>query len=238
MVKRHCLAILIYLIISASATSSAQGDDMVSVVGADGNDSVSAEGAEVPFVFGDDCISISDYSSDDLEKISASSTDLNGVPKNISSERWGYQGMFDAKVEPNNLIVRQEVAKLDAHHSGYPSIDQICSIFNYYIKGDDSTLGWHYINDPRGINSAYANESLQLGEKTGNSGAGDCDDFAIVMSSLVESIGGTSRIVRGTNPDEAHVFTEVFLGRDNGENSPVPSIIYWLMQELVAGECY
>jgi transglutaminase-like putative cysteine protease len=137
--------------------------------------------------------------------------------------------VFDAKIEPDNLIVREEIAIFMEGTSGYPTIDQICSIFDYYMNGDNRTKSWLYINDPRGIDWAYANESIQIGKKVGHTAAGDCDDFAIVMSALVESIGGTSRIVLGINPNESHAFAEVYLGRDNGQDSRVESIVNWLM---------
>jgi len=181
--------------------------------------------ADVPFVFTDNLTSIAGYSSDEIEEISASSTDLNGVPTDSSPDRWSHQEEFDAKIEPGNLIVREEIAMLKEDFSGDPNIFQICSIFKYLRYGDNTSNGWHYINDPRGLNWAYANESLQIGKKTGYVGAGDCDDFAIVMSALVESIGGTSRIVLGINPDISHAFAEVYLGQDNGQDSDLEYII-------------
>ena len=45
-------------------------------------------------------------------------------------------------------------------------------------------LNWVYVNDPAGTDYyAKASESLRLLR-------GDCDDYAILMASLIESIGG------------------------------------------------
>jgi hypothetical protein len=194
--------------------------------------------ADVPFVYSDCFPSIAGYSSNTIEEISASSSDLVGVPLKSSPDRWGYQEEFDAKIEPDNIIIREEVAMLKEDFSGDPSISQICSILKYYRYGDNTTNGWHYLNDPRGLNWAYANESLQIGKKTGYVGAGDCDDFAIVMSALVESIGGTSRIVLGINPANSHAFAEVYLGQDSSQDSNVKYIINLLMDMFETDKIY
>jgi transglutaminase-like putative cysteine protease len=46
---------------------------------------------------------------------------------------------------------------------------------------------------------SYANDTHRVGEEAGCTGTGDCDDFAILMSSLIESVGGTTRVVFSTN---------------------------------------
>jgi hypothetical protein len=193
---------------------------------------------DVPFVFNDNLTSIADYSPYQIRKISTSSIELNGVPMNSSPDIWGgHQKEFDAKIEPDHLIVREEVVMLNESSTGNPNISQICSIYKRYRYGDNTTKGWNYINDPRGLNWAYANESLQIGRKVGYVAAGDCDDFAIVISALVESIGGSSRIVWGINPKESHAFAEVYLGEDV-QNSNVENIIKWLMNKFDTDKIY
>jgi hypothetical protein len=113
-----------------------------------------------------------------------------------------------------------------------------CVSPKYYRYGDNTTKGWRFINDPKGIDWAYANESIQIGKKAGYAAAGDCDDFAIVMSSLVESIGSSSRIIWGINPNESHAFAEVFLGQDNVQNSSVEAIIKGLMNKFDTNKIY
>jgi hypothetical protein len=87
--------------------------------------------SDVPFVFSDNLTSIAGYSSDEIKKISASSTDLNGIPMNSSPDKWDLQEEFNARIEPDNPIVRQEVVMLNAIYHGKPEISQICSIFEY-----------------------------------------------------------------------------------------------------------
>jgi transglutaminase-like putative cysteine protease len=58
-----------------------------------------------------------------------------------------------------------------------------------------------------------------------NKFSGDCDDFAILLAALVESIGGSTRISFAYNEEGGHAFTEVFV-TDNKESMPV------LVQEI------
>lgn len=196
----------------------------------------------VPFVFSANLTSIAGYSSDEITEISAWSSYLNGVPKNSSPDKWDYQkdNQLNAKKEPGNLIVREEVARLKEVYSGEPRISNVCSIFRYYRYGDNASKGWRYINDPRGSNWAYANESIKIGRNAGYAAAGDCDDFAIVMSALVESIGCSSRIVLAANNTggKSHAFAEVYLGKDCGTDSKVERIIKWMLIKFKTDKIY
>ena len=183
---------------------------------------------DVPFVFSDNLTSTASYTSDQIVSTSENSPDLVGVP---TEESLQMENPYDARIEPENLIVREEVAKLKVEFSGEPSIENICAIFEYCMQGDNKTKGWLYINPPRGLNWQYANESIQIGRATGNVGSGDCADFAIFMSALVESVGGTSRIVCASqnNGDPGHAFAEVYLGQDSSQDGTVNNIINWLI---------
>lgn len=191
--------------------------------------------SDVPFVYTNNFMSIAGYSSNEILNISGSSIFLKGVPKKSTpdSKSWS-QVDFDTKIERNNIIIREVVAKIPEEHYGDPSIALIASAFTYIKFGDNKTNGFHYINDPNGMNWAYANESILVGESAGYTMAGDCDDFAIVISSIIESMGGTSRIVWGQN----HAFAEVYLGKDNTQNSDVGRNIIWLMNKFSADKIY
>ncbi|MFZ2472626.1 MAG: transglutaminase family protein [Methanothrix sp.] len=142
--------------------------------------------------------------------------------------------IFDSRVEPENPIVRDEAVGLVARYPGDYTIDQISSIYTY-LKED-----WHYIRDPRGVDYyMYANETLKVGEKANCIGAGDCDDFAILMSALVESVGGTTRIVLARNNSTGgHAFAEVYLGRMDAKNSHVTEVIDWLKKQFHTDKIY
>jgi tetratricopeptide (TPR) repeat protein len=211
---------------------------------------------EIPYAFDEKSSSLAGYTSEQLERVSSSSADLLGIPPMSAlsndavieiSEIGGGDGrgpvtktkwtvgelkeVFDARVEPDNAYVNHKALMLAARYPGDRSIDQICSIFQYIKQGDVSTKGWSYVGDPRGIDVYhFANETLKVGESAGCSGAGDCDDFAIVMSSLIESIGGTTRVVLAFNKSknsEGHAYAQVFLG--NSEDR-VEEIVNWLKQ--------
>jgi hypothetical protein len=105
-------------------------------------------------------------------------------------------------------------------HPGFATMDQFCSIYNYLLYGNESIKGWMFISNPRTWgwqHRAYANETLRIGGDLGFSGVGDSIDFAIAASSLVESIGGTTRIIFAQNPKSSHVYSEVYIG-DNKDN--------------------
>jgi len=142
--------------------------------------------------------------------------------------------LFDARVEPNNEYVHHKALVLASKYPGSHNIKQICSIFEYLKDGDSSTRSWSYVNEARGEDFyGYANYTLRVGEEAGCTGAGDCDDFAILMSSLIESVGGTTRVIFSTNDSrgEAHAYTEVYIGTLGDPDSEVIWIIGWLMQK-------
>lgn len=137
---------------------------------------------------------------------------------------------FDDKVEPNNPVVNNYALQIAGVHSGDLTIDQICAIYDYLKQGRDSIKGWSYVNDPHGVDLIrYANNTIDLGKKIGRSGVGDCDDFAILMSSLIESIGGSTRIIFAFGNNSGHAYTEVYLGELGTPNHQVEKIIEWLM---------
>lgn len=212
----------------------------------------------IPYVFDENSSSLAGYTSEHKEHMSSSSPDLVGIPTMstlsdnevieisetgnvgdrgpVTKTKWTVgelKEVFDARVEPDNAYVNHKALMLAARYPGDRSIDQICSIFQYIKDGDASTKGWSYVGDPRGIDLYhYANETLKVGEGTGCSGAGDCDDFAIVMSSLIESIGGTTRVVLAFNKSEnnqGHAYAQVFLGSSTNEDK-VEEVIDWLKQ--------
>ncbi|MBN2111176.1 MAG: transglutaminase family protein [Methanosarcinaceae archaeon] len=115
-------------------------------------------------------------------------------------------GVFELvndKVTPYDTEVRKMAAVSAKKYPGQYNIYQLCSLF------DDTRDNIQYISDPRGRDLwSEPSETLRVG-------AGDCDDYAILLASLVESIGGTSRIYMTDN----HAFAAVYAGgADNIEN--------------------
>jgi Transglutaminase-like superfamily len=212
---------------------------------------------DIPYVFDGTFLDANGYTSDQLESVRAASPDLAGVPAvstprddeilefpvtgggnapdgKIEKKVIDLKNIFNYRVEPENPKVRDEAVGLVARYPGDYTIDQISSIYTY-LKED-----WHYIRDPRGVDYyMYANETLKIGEKANCIGAGDCDDFAILMSALVESVGGTTRIILArNNTTGGHAFAEVYLGRLDEKDSHVTEVIGWLKQRFNTDKIY
>ena len=123
---------------------------------------------------------------------------VNGVVKVATStdDQWA-QDASEA-MDYKTPITRDFAVKLiPKSHSGEYSIAQICDVWQYVNSR------WTYVNDPNGFNYwSPASRTINLGLK------GDCDDFAILITSLNTAIGGSSRtvIVPG------HAYPEVYIG--------------------------
>ncbi|MCX6678341.1 MAG: tetratricopeptide repeat protein [Methanothrix sp.] len=223
----------------------------------------SAASSDVPFVFDSTSSGVAGYSADQLESMRASSPDLAGVPLvttpsddevlqfpvtgggstpgNTTEKNAGdLKKALDARVEPDNSRVRDEAVVLALKYPGEKTIEQIASIYNYLKKGDGSKKGWGYVSDPRGIDYfMFANQTLKNGDRANCVGGGDCDDFAILMSALIESIGGTTRIILARNSSiGGHAYTEVYLGNLRDQYNQVDEIINWLKQNCDTDKIY
>ncbi|AEB68867.1 transglutaminase-like domain-containing protein [Methanothrix soehngenii] len=223
----------------------------------------SGSAADVPFVFDQSTSGIAGFSPSQLEQAHLSSADLAGVPavtlaaddevmvfpvagggsmpEGENSKKVGeLKKSLSARTEPDNPVVHYEAVVLGAKYSGDHTIDQIASIYEYLKNGDDSKRGWSYVPDPRGIDYfMYANETIKIGKEVGCAGAGDCDDFAILMAALVESVGGTTRIILAhNNTTGGHAYAEVYLGQIGEQNSLVEDIIKWLKSNSDTDKIY
>jgi len=108
---------------------------------------------------------------------------------------------ISAAIEPSNSYVRSyALSSIKSSDGGDYNIGQICDIY------DKLYSDWVYVNDPAGTDYyAKASESARLLR-------GDCDDYAILMASLIESIGGTARVICAYDGSgEGHAYTEVYL---------------------------
>ena len=78
----------------------------------------------------------------------------------------------------------------------------------YRIHGALSS-SWKYVSDPAVSWSDYASparRTLAVGL------AGDCDDFAIIVASSLQAVGGRTRIVHGFTQRSGHAWAEFWLG--------------------------
>lgn len=106
-----------------------------------------------------------------------------------------------------SATVRNTAVNLAGQSPGTFNLGQVCDIFDYCYNN------WKYVNDPK------AREVVEYASTTLSNGLnGDCDDFAVLLCSMILSIGGEARINYAYGSDGGHAFTEVNIGRtDNYE---------------------
>lgn len=104
-------------------------------------------------------------------------------------------------VESAEPTVRGKAAEVARSYPGAYNIYQVCALFDM-VKEEVE-----YVSDPRG-NDIWepANVTLRIG-------AGDCEDQAILLSSMIEAVGGTTRVYL----TDTHAFAAVYIG--NGTDS-------------------
>lgn len=109
-------------------------------------------------------------------------------------------------IEPTNSDVRTYALRaISASHAGEYNIHQVCDIYTKVNKD------WVYVNDP-GTYDSSVDEYIAPASESVEHLRGDCEDYAILMVSLVEAIGGNARIVTADNPNgERHSYPEVCL---------------------------
>lgn len=101
-----------------------------------------------------------------------------------------------------NNTVRSKAAELASESEGNFNIGQVCDIFDYCYDN------WKYVNDPnRGDLYQKASNTISNGL------TGDCDDFAILMASMLLAIGGDVRVNVAYTSNSGHAYTELNLGK-------------------------
>ena len=102
----------------------------------------------------------------------------------------------------SNSILRNKAVSIAGKDEGTYNLGQICNIFDYCYNN------WKYVNDPR------SSEIVEYASNTISNGLnGDCDDFAVLVCSMILSIGGEARINYAYDSDSGHAFTEVNIGQ-------------------------
>ena len=102
----------------------------------------------------------------------------------------------------SNSSLRNNAVSIAGQNAGSYNLGQICDIFDYCYNN------WKYVNDPKGSEIIeYASNSIANGLN------GDCDDFAVLVCSMILSIGGEARINYAYGKDGGHAFTEVHIGK-------------------------
>jgi len=133
---------------------------------------------------------------------------------------------IEGRLDLGNHNVEQTTVILARDYPGEYSINQVVAIY------DAMRTGWYYYSDPS-YREAYksANQTLQEGKIAGTLGVGDCEDFAILISSLVGSLGGSTRITFAYNEEtgQGHAYSELYLGKK--DNPMVEDLKGWIKEK-------
>lgn len=97
---------------------------------------------------------------------------------------------INRSLDLGNTDVEQTAMTIAKDYPGEYNVNQVSAVYDALRKG------WYYYSDPS-YKDRYksANRTLQDGKISNSIGMGDCDDFAILMASLLESLQGSTRIV-------------------------------------------
>lgn len=109
---------------------------------------------------------------------------------------------ISSAIEPDDPAVMKKALEITADIKDSGLIENACAVF------DNVYRNWNYQPDPGG---------MEYFEKAGVSVftyTGDCDDYSILMISLIKSIGGEGRVVCVSG----HAYPELYLGKDLTEN--------------------
>ncbi|HRU75724.1 MAG TPA: PQQ-binding-like beta-propeller repeat protein [Methanothrix sp.] len=130
-----------------------------------------------------------------------------------------------------NLDVEQTAVTIAKDYPGVYNLNQVSEVYDALRKG------WYYYSDPSYKDKfKSANHTLKDGKISNTIGMGDCDDFAILMASLLESLQGSTRIVFAYDQDTRlnHAYAEVYLGKK--DDPRVDELISWLKDEYNQNE--
>jgi len=113
----------------------------------------------------------------------------------------GYKKKLKIACNYTDPSVRNYNVRLASSSPGEFNIGQVCDIFDHYFQN------WKYVDDPTGVEYvALASESIFTNF------SGDCDDFAVLMTASIISIGGEARLNFADDGNSGHAFSEVNLG--------------------------
>lgn len=150
------------------------------------------------YITDQDWVDPNDYSSEETKPT---------TPKAINNTDDSELKQLEVACDYNNPITRDFAVSIAGKASGEFNVEQVCYIFDAIRPPR-----WHYVNDPQG-EDYFSKASHTI--KDANL-SGDCDDFAILMYSLMTAVGGEARIVFAYNKRQGgHAFAELNIGNAN-----------------------
>jgi hypothetical protein len=104
-------------------------------------------------------------------------------------------------IDHEHPAVVERSLEVTKNYRGSYNILQVAAVFDHVYTG------WNYSRDPFGM------EHFEKAGVSVYTMTGDCDDYAILMVSMIKSLGGEGRVVCVSG----HAYPEVYLGRDLSE---------------------
>ena len=155
-----------------------------------------------------------DLQAEEIARLTAHMEELRRS-SGIDPEDLKHVSGYREAVRPNVPLVRDFAVGLAAEHPGSffrssgsaaPSREGLLQVLSIHrhVFGN-----WRYVNDPQVIQGNYyspADRTIAAGL------VGDCDDFATLMVSAVEAVGGRARIVHGVCAEGGHAWPELYIG--------------------------
>ncbi|MPM72040.1 hypothetical protein SDC9_119013 [bioreactor metagenome] len=108
---------------------------------------------------------------------------------------------FQRAIGSEEERVKEEVFNITGKSSGY-NMEDACVVYNHVNRN------WQYRYDKNAEFFFGASQTINSGY------IGDCDDYSIVMSALLKSMGFNTRIVTTYNESYGHAYPELYIGDD------------------------
>jgi len=119
--------------------------------------------------------------------------------------------MYCENIDYQNEKVRNRAANIASVNQGSYNLLQVFDIYDWISENIA------YVSDPNSMESVYhPSETLK-------SGAGDCDDHAVLLASMLESIGGTAEVL--VNYGCGHAYARVLVAVDDEGFEKVQNIV-------------
>jgi hypothetical protein len=140
---------------------------------------------------------------------------------------------FQRAINSGNESITSEVFNITGKASGYNARD-VCDVFDYVNRR------WVYRYDKNAEFFFGASQTINEGYK------GDCDDYSIVICTILKNMGFNTRIVTATQGDYGHAYPELYIGSDKEtayktlkyirERYPYAEEIWYSVREIKDGE--
>lgn len=143
------------------------------------------------------------YSAGPAPAISSSTAPIRHYPHEPHLEEAHLLKHYRKAHDYRSATVQALAKQLAKRSPGSFNLGQVCEIYDYCLSQ------WTYVNDP-----AFDDFPSSGTATIHHDYAGDCDDFALLISALVTAVGGISRINLANSETAGHAFTEIYLGNE------------------------